>query len=472
MPISLCVLAHRLLGGIGRVERLAGRVVAGPGVVAADDEVGAAVVAADDRVQQHLARPGHAHGQGQQAEHHGARLVVVVDQGAIATHARVVVHVARLGHADDRVDQEAAADLLGGALGQLLVRPVQGVAGLEGDDLAPAQRLEVLAELGRGAADLDEVVMRRHADHLEPARGVMARLPAEVGDRGVLGVGRAVGVPGLILLVVGVDLLDVEERQQVAVDVAQGQRLALGDAVAGRDRQGHGQGPEGAVGQPHLGDDPLVVGLAQERLQGREAADGQQLEVAQPPLVEGQAGEVLGGRLHLGGPLVADDQVDQRPAVGGIHASRRRRGTFVRCRSGGNRRFPFGLVARPRGAGQTSSLVVNKDAPARPSIAARPDRARGGRWRVDRRGRDSGREVRKGALRPTARPERPARSAITPDLPAGFQRAAISSLVARGGGPILAAPAIRETRRDDGTWPHRCSAGRLERLTVAAHGSD
>ena len=140
----------------------------------------------------------------------------------------------------------------------------------------------------------------------------------------MLRVGRAVGALGLVVLVVGVDLLDVQERQQVAVDVAQGQRLALGDAVAGRDRQGDGQGPERAVGQPHLGDDPLVIGLAEEALQRREAADGQQLEVAEAALVERQAGEVLGGRLHLGGALVADDQVDQRPAVGGIQASARR----------------------------------------------------------------------------------------------------------------------------------------------------
>ena len=67
-------------------------------------------------------------------------LVVVVDQGAIAPDPGEMVHVARLGHADDRVDQQAAADLLGGPLGQLFVGPVQGVAGLEGDDPAPAQR--------------------------------------------------------------------------------------------------------------------------------------------------------------------------------------------------------------------------------------------------------------------------------------------------------------------------------------------
>ena len=152
-----------------------------------------------------------------------------------------MIDVARLGHADDRVDQQAAADLLGGSLGQLFVSPVQRVAGLEGDDPAPAQRLEVLAQLGRRAAQLDEIVVRRDADHLEPARRIMARQPVEIGDRGMRRVERAIGVPGFVVLVVGVDLLDVQERQQVAVDVAQGQRLAFGDAVAGRDRQRHRQ---------------------------------------------------------------------------------------------------------------------------------------------------------------------------------------------------------------------------------------
>ena len=113
-------------------------------MVAADDEVRAAVVAADDRVQQDLAGPGHPHGQGQQAEDHRARLVVVVDQGPIAPDPGEMVHVARLGHADDGMDQEAAADLLGRPLGQLLVGPVQGIAGLEGDDPLPAQVLEML----------------------------------------------------------------------------------------------------------------------------------------------------------------------------------------------------------------------------------------------------------------------------------------------------------------------------------------
>ena len=45
------MLPQQLLGVVRAVERLALRVVARTGVVAADDEVGAAVVLADDRVQ-------------------------------------------------------------------------------------------------------------------------------------------------------------------------------------------------------------------------------------------------------------------------------------------------------------------------------------------------------------------------------------------------------------------------------------
>ena len=142
-----------------------------------------------------------------------------------------MVDVARLGDAHDRMDQQAAADLLGRALGQLLVGPVERVAGLEGDDLRPTLVLEVLAKLLGRPAKLGEVVVRRDADHFEAAGGVLAGLALEVGDGGVLDIGRAVRPLGLDLLVEGIELLDVEEGQQVAVDVAEGQWLANLDAV-------------------------------------------------------------------------------------------------------------------------------------------------------------------------------------------------------------------------------------------------
>ena len=70
------VLLHQILRVIRTVERLAGRVLAGAGVVAPDDEVIGAVVAADDRVPDRLARSGHAHGQRQQRQHDPVRIVV------------------------------------------------------------------------------------------------------------------------------------------------------------------------------------------------------------------------------------------------------------------------------------------------------------------------------------------------------------------------------------------------------------
>ena len=91
----------------------------------------------------------------------------------------------------------------------------------------------MLAKLLRGPPQLDEVVVRRDPDHFELAGGVVAGLAIEVGDGRVLGVGRPVGPLGLGLLVEGIDLLDVEEGEEVAVDVAEGQRLADLDAVAG-----------------------------------------------------------------------------------------------------------------------------------------------------------------------------------------------------------------------------------------------
>ena len=54
-----------------------------------------------------------------------------------------MVHIARLGDADHGVNQQSAADLLCGSLGEFFVGPVQGIAGLECDDARPAQALEM-----------------------------------------------------------------------------------------------------------------------------------------------------------------------------------------------------------------------------------------------------------------------------------------------------------------------------------------
>ena len=63
---------------------------------------------------------------------------IFADEELVAADAGEVVDVAGLGHADDRMDEEVGFDLLRGAEGELDVRAVHRVAGLEGDDAAPA----------------------------------------------------------------------------------------------------------------------------------------------------------------------------------------------------------------------------------------------------------------------------------------------------------------------------------------------
>ena len=73
---------------------------------------------------------------------------IVAQEQLVAADARVVIDVARLGHADDRMDEQVGFFLLRGAERELVVCAVHRVAGLEGDDVAPALVREVVAEFG------------------------------------------------------------------------------------------------------------------------------------------------------------------------------------------------------------------------------------------------------------------------------------------------------------------------------------
>jgi hypothetical protein len=79
-------------------------------------------------------------------------LGVGLQEVLITAHAREVVDVARLRHADDGLDQEIRLDVLGRAKRQLLVGAVHRVARLEGDDAAPAELLKAIAKLLRSIA--------------------------------------------------------------------------------------------------------------------------------------------------------------------------------------------------------------------------------------------------------------------------------------------------------------------------------
>ena len=177
------VLLHDVLRVVRPVEVLARRLgLAGPRVVPPDDEVRRPVVLADDGVPEGFARAPHAHGERQEAQHrHAVR--VPREERLVDAHAREVVDVAGLGEADDRVDEDVGLAGARGADGELPVRPVHRVAGLEGHHARPPELVEVGAEFGGGVAQGDVVVVHEAVDRLELAPDVVfARGMHEVAD--------------------------------------------------------------------------------------------------------------------------------------------------------------------------------------------------------------------------------------------------------------------------------------------------
>jgi hypothetical protein len=146
-------------------------------VVAADDEVGAAVVLAADRVEDRLARAAVAHRRREDAEEGAVLRVVLLEDHLVGAHPDVRRDVLGAGLADQRVEQEAVDDFEG-ALLDVLVGAVDGVARLEADDALPALLGEHLAQLARGVVVLGEGLRVRVVDEegdLAPDQGVLWR---------------------------------------------------------------------------------------------------------------------------------------------------------------------------------------------------------------------------------------------------------------------------------------------------------
>ena len=187
----------------------------------------------------------------------------------------IVVDITRLGQTDDGVNEDVLSGvsaivvnriqrdahhslaLTGSADGQLPVRAVHRVARLEGDDLPPGELLEVVAELGRGVAESDVVVVLRRLDRLHLATDVeVFDLRAEVGDGGVRRVVRAEDLLRLLNAIRLVNVLDGDDRKGLLVT-----RVAEGEARTGRDREvvdvfagnveGDGHGEQHAIRQAH-----------------------------------------------------------------------------------------------------------------------------------------------------------------------------------------------------------------------------
>ena len=168
----LPVLLDGVLGVVRAVEVFAGAVLAGAGVVAADDEVRGAVVLADDGVPDRLPRSTHAHGQREQTQD-GHAVGVAREQRLVNPHPGEVVDVAGFGQADDGVDEDVGLAGPGGADCQFSVGPMHGVAGLKGNNARPAKLFEMDPELGRSVAKSDIVIVVQSRDGINLAAHVI-----------------------------------------------------------------------------------------------------------------------------------------------------------------------------------------------------------------------------------------------------------------------------------------------------------
>ena len=122
-------------------------VVADAGCVTSDDEVRATVVAANLPVVDGFARSRVAHRTREDPKHHTIRRVVPVEQYPVALHADLEGNVIALGHAGERMQQQAV-DLLERDFGQVLVCAMHGVARLKAHHGRPSALIEHCARLG------------------------------------------------------------------------------------------------------------------------------------------------------------------------------------------------------------------------------------------------------------------------------------------------------------------------------------
>ncbi len=215
------MLLEKLLRVVGSVKGLAIFVLAGTGVVAADNEVRAAVILANQSVPNRLTRPAQTHGQGQHRELHGA-VRIFCKQQFVAACADEIIHVARLGHSDRRMNQQIGFDLLGGAHGEFDVRAVHGITCLERDNVDPAQACEFGSQFSRRQPKGTEIVVRGRLEFLDPPPdiprvrfidGVVgARMRGAGGIENGLCFGLAVGLP---------HIFDMQHAQHHALGVAQ-----------------------------------------------------------------------------------------------------------------------------------------------------------------------------------------------------------------------------------------------------------
>ncbi len=220
--------------------RVVGAVVlADAGVVAADDQLVDAVVLAHERVEDRLARPRVAHRRREGGEQRALARVVAADERLVGREAHARRHVVALRLADERVDHEPVG-LLERELGEVLVRAVDRVAGLEAGHAAPAALGDLRAQLARRQAEAREGQVLRQRQHLHAPADERPRPAEQVRDAGVSRLVGPVHLARLLERVAREDVLDLDHAPEPAARVVErrltsraGGRLVSAASVSG-----------------------------------------------------------------------------------------------------------------------------------------------------------------------------------------------------------------------------------------------
>mmetsp|Transcript_87061 Transcript_87061/g.173898 ORF Transcript_87061/g.173898 Transcript_87061/m.173898 type:complete len:413 (-) Transcript_87061:117-1355(-) len=298
----------------GAVEVLAVDRRLGTSHVAADDEVRAAEVFADEHVLDRLARASHMHRVRQVGPLRalaGGGVLGLLDEDLVRLVADGAGDVILLGRAAGRVHEHdgVVADVRGieRTREELVVRTVDGVAALEGDDVRVVRkRLTHLRR--RGAREL----ARRHAEALHCAANViLATLHRHHAHARMLNGASAVALDTLKRLVGRPLRLDGHDSHVGAVEFEQELLANLDAVVVGVHDDG--QTEDVAIGQLEALNNAVVRVLVEEAGERREAAVAQQLDVAR--LALGDVDRLVSRRRKRCALTLRREEVDEGAAV-------------------------------------------------------------------------------------------------------------------------------------------------------------
>ncbi len=224
-------------------------VAADAGVVASDDEMGAAVVFPHDGMVDGFAWSGVFHAGAQNRHHRAFFEIVVLHECLVGFEDDVVAEVSGLFFADDRVDEDAVNKGECGFL-DVFMADVWGVSGLEGDDFFPA----FFFEENPCFFGCEVVFIKGSLFAFDESDGSCDEVGfhcVDGGNAGVAGVLCLVDVLGECFFVIGVKIFDVHDGVQVDVGVFEKDGVAGFGAVElfWFHIKCDGYGPGGVVGE-------------------------------------------------------------------------------------------------------------------------------------------------------------------------------------------------------------------------------